>query len=241
MARARFGLIFAVALWLASPLSHAVIAPSPPLPQPSWAQLNAEQKRVLAPLAGEWDKMDGFRRKKWLGIAQRYPSLSPDEQARMQRRMTDWAKLTPDERKRAREKYQSLQKAPPEKKEAGLMGRCLTSVCVLCRREHVKLFLKGNRCFTSKCAIEQKRPAPGQHGAEFKKMSDYGTQLREKQKLRRYYLMMERPFLRQFGRSFRTKGKTGEIFLRLLELRLDNVVFRMGLAPSRGDCTQYIA
>ena len=116
MARARFGLIFAVALWLASPLSHAVV--TPPLPQPSWAELSSEQKRVLAPLAGEWDKMDGFRRKKWLGIAQRYPSLSPDEQARMQRRMTDWAKLTPEERRRAREKYQSLQKAPPEKKEA---------------------------------------------------------------------------------------------------------------------------
>lgn len=118
MARTRFGLIFAVALWLASPLSHAVVAPPPPLPQPSWAQLNPEQQRTLAPLAGEWDKMDGFRRKKWLGIAQRYSSLSPDEQARMQRRMTDWAKLTPEERKRAREKYRSLQKAPPEKKEA---------------------------------------------------------------------------------------------------------------------------
>lgn len=116
MARARFGLIFAVALWLASPLSHAVV--TPPLPQPLWAELSTEQKRALAPLAGEWDNMDGFRRKKWLGIAQRYPSLSPDEQARMQRRMTDWAKLTPDERKRAREKYQSLQKATPEKKEA---------------------------------------------------------------------------------------------------------------------------
>jgi hypothetical protein len=118
MARAHFGLIFAVALWLASPLSHAVTAPPPPLPQPSWTQLNAEQKRVLAPLAGEWDKMDGFRRKKWLGIAQRYPSLSPEEQARVQQRMTAWAKLTPDERKRAREKYLSLQKAPPEKKDA---------------------------------------------------------------------------------------------------------------------------
>ncbi len=116
MARARFGLVLAVVLWLASPLSHAVV--TPPLPQPSWAQLSTEQKSILAPLAGEWDSMDGFRRKKWLGIAQRYPSLSPDEQARMQRRMTDWAKLTPEERKRAREKYQSLQKAPPEKKEA---------------------------------------------------------------------------------------------------------------------------
>lgn len=117
MARTR-GLILAVGLWLASPLSHAVVAPPPPLPQPSWAQLNTEQQRALAPLAGEWDTMDGFRRKKWLGIAQRYSSLSPDEQTRMQRRMTDWAKLTPEERKRAREKYRSLQKAPPEKKEA---------------------------------------------------------------------------------------------------------------------------
>jgi hypothetical protein len=116
MARARFGLLVAIALWLASPLSHAIV--TPPLPQPSWVQLSTEQKNILAPLAGEWDKMDGFRRKKWLGIAQRYPSLSPDEQARMQRRMTDWAKLTPEERKAAREKYQSLQKAPPEKKEA---------------------------------------------------------------------------------------------------------------------------
>lgn len=116
MARARFGLVLAVALWLAAPFSHAVIAP--PLSQPSWSELSAEQKRVLAPLSGEWDKMDGFRRKKWLGIAQRYQSLSPDEQARMQRRMTAWAKLTPDERKRARDQYKSLQKAPPEKKEA---------------------------------------------------------------------------------------------------------------------------
>lgn len=116
MARARFGLTLAVALWLASPLGHAVIVP--PLPQPSWAELTGEQKRILAPLATEWDKMEGFRRKKWIGIAQRYSSLGTDEQARMQRRMTDWAKLTPDERKRAREQYKSLLKAPPEKKEA---------------------------------------------------------------------------------------------------------------------------
>lgn len=116
MARARFGLILAVALWLAVPLCHAVIVP--PLPQPSWAELTGEQKRILAPLSTEWDKMEGFRRKKWIGIAQRYSSMSADEQARMQRRMTDWAKLTPDERKHAREQYKSLQKAPPEKKEA---------------------------------------------------------------------------------------------------------------------------
>lgn len=116
MARARFGLILAVALWLASPLGHAVILP--PLAQPSWTKLNAEQQRILAPLAVQWDKMDGFQRKKWLGIAQRYPSLSTEEQTRLQRRMTDWAKLTPDERKRARDKYKLLRKDPPEKKEA---------------------------------------------------------------------------------------------------------------------------
>ncbi|MCE9571159.1 MAG: DUF3106 domain-containing protein [Rhodocyclales bacterium] len=116
MARARFGLILAVALWLATPLGHAGIAL--PLSQPSWSELSPAQKRILAPLSGDWDKMEGFRRKKWLGIAQRYPSLTPDEQARMQRRMTDWAKLTPDERKRARDKYKALQKDPPEKKEA---------------------------------------------------------------------------------------------------------------------------
>lgn len=115
MARARFGLILAVALSLASPFGQAVVVP--PLSQPSWAELNAEQKRILAPLSTEWDKMEGFRRIKWLGIAQRYPSLSSDEQARVQRRMIDWAKLTPDERKRARDKYKSLQKASPERKE----------------------------------------------------------------------------------------------------------------------------
>jgi hypothetical protein len=116
MARARFGLIFAVALWLAAPSVHAGI--TLPLSQPSWAELNGEQKRILAPLSSEWDKMEGFRRKKWIGIAQRYPSLSADEQARIQRRMTDWAKLTPDERKRARDKYKALQKDAPEQKEA---------------------------------------------------------------------------------------------------------------------------
>lgn len=116
MARARFGFVLAVALWLAATPGHAGIAL--PLSQPSWAELTPEQQRVLTPLAGEWDKMETYRRKKWLGIAQRYQSLSPEEQARMQRRMTDWVKLTPEERKRAREKYKSLQKAPPEQKQA---------------------------------------------------------------------------------------------------------------------------
>lgn len=115
MARTRLGFALAVAFWLAGPLSHAAIAP--PLPQPAWKELNAEQQRVLAPLSGEWDKMEGFRRKKWLGIAQRYPSLTPDEQARVQRRMTAWAKLTPEERKRARDQYKSLKTAPPEQKQ----------------------------------------------------------------------------------------------------------------------------
>jgi len=116
MARARVRLIVAVGILLAAPFCHAVIVP--PLSQPSWSELNAEQKRVLAPLSGEWDKMEGFRRKKWLGIALRYQSLTPDEQVRMQKRMTDWTKLTPDERKQARARYKSLRKAPPEKKEA---------------------------------------------------------------------------------------------------------------------------
>jgi hypothetical protein len=100
---------------LAATVSHSAIVP--PLAQPSWSELTAEQKRVLAPLATEWGKMGGFHRKKWLGIVERYHSLSPDEQARMQRRMTDWSKLTPDERKQARDKYKSLQKASPERKE----------------------------------------------------------------------------------------------------------------------------
>ncbi len=116
MARARFRFIVAVALWLASPLGRADIVP--PLPQPSWAELSPEQKQILNPLASEWNKMDGFRRKKWLGIAQNYRSMNADEKTRMQRRMTDWAELTPDERKRAREKYKSLQKSPQASKDA---------------------------------------------------------------------------------------------------------------------------
>lgn len=116
MARTRLGFILGVSLWLLAQSAFAAI--NPPLPQPSWKQLSTEQQRILAPLSGEWDQMEGFRRKKWLGIAERYKTLSPEEQARMQKRMTAWAKLTPDERKRARDQYLSLQKAPPETKEA---------------------------------------------------------------------------------------------------------------------------
>ena len=116
MARTRHRFTFAIALWLVAQICQAAIVP--PLAQPSWKELSSEQQRILAPLSGEWDKLEGFRRKKWLGIAQRYQSLSPDEQVRMQRRMTAWAKLTPEERKRARDQFLSLQKESPEKKEA---------------------------------------------------------------------------------------------------------------------------
>lgn len=115
MAGTRLGFILGIILWLTAQACIAAIVP--PLPQPSWKELNIDQQRILTPLSGEWDKMEGFRRKKWLGIAQRYQTLSPDEQSRMQRRMTAWAKLTPEERKRARDQYLSLKKASPEKKE----------------------------------------------------------------------------------------------------------------------------
>lgn len=115
MARTQFGTALGISLWLVAQSGMAAIVP--PLPQPTWKELSPEQQRILAPLAGEWDKMEGFRRKKWMGIAQRYQSMTPDEQSRMQRRMTSWAKLTPEERKRARAKYLKLQDGSPEKKE----------------------------------------------------------------------------------------------------------------------------
>ena len=98
-------------------LSPAGAAVVPTLRQPAWAELTPEQKQILAPLAGEWNALEVYRQKKWLGIAQRYSTLTPDEQARMQRRMTDWVKLSPEQRKAAREKYKSLKTAPPEQKE----------------------------------------------------------------------------------------------------------------------------
>jgi hypothetical protein len=115
MARARFAYILAIGLCLASAVGQATV---PSILQPSWSELSPAQKQILAPLAADWDGMDQFRRSKWVGIAQRYPAMGAEEQARVQRRMTAWAKLTPEERKQAREKYKSLQKAPPEKKES---------------------------------------------------------------------------------------------------------------------------
>lgn len=120
------------------------------------------------------------------------------------------------------------------------MGRYTGPVCKLCRREGMKLFLKGDRCFMSKCAIEQGKPIPGVHGQRRSKQSNYGQQLREKQKLRRQYGMQEQQFRNVFQRALHTRGITGEKLLQLLELRLDNIVYRLGFAPSRRAARQFI-
>jgi hypothetical protein len=95
--------------------AHAVV---PELRQPAWAELTQEQKQILAPLSRDWDKMEAFRKKQWLGIAKRYPAMKPEEQARIQRRMQDWVSLTPEQRAQARIQYKNLKTAPPEKKQA---------------------------------------------------------------------------------------------------------------------------
>jgi small subunit ribosomal protein S4 len=120
------------------------------------------------------------------------------------------------------------------------LGRYIGPVCRLCRREGVKLFLKGDRCFTPKCAIERRAYAPGQHGQARKKLSPYALRLREKQKLRRIYSIMERQFALYMNRAERMKGMTGENLLSLLERRLDNVVFRIGLGSSRKQARQLV-
>lgn len=114
-------------------------------------------------------------------------------------------------------------------------------VCRLCRREGMKLFLKGERCHSEKCAIEKRNFAPGQHGKDRKpKMAGYGLQLREKQKVRRVYFMLEKQFHNLFEKAERTKGITGEIMLTLLERRLDSVLLRMGFGTSRPQCRQLV-
>jgi len=113
-------------------------------------------------------------------------------------------------------------------------------VCRLCRRDGVKLFLKGERCYTSKCAIERRKYAPGQHGQRQRKLADYGVQLREKQKLKRIYRVLERQFRSYFKEAVRRKGVTGEILLQFLELRLDNVVYRLGCGLSRRQARQLV-
>lgn len=121
------------------------------------------------------------------------------------------------------------------------MARYLESKCKLCRRDGVKLFLKGDRCYSDKCAIEKRNYPPGEHGrARFSRRSSYRTQLREKQKLRRMYLLLEKQFRGYFFRAERMKGVTGANLLKLLESRLDNMVFRMGFAPSRETARQLV-
>ncbi|HEY7318950.1 MAG TPA: 30S ribosomal protein S4 [Candidatus Binatia bacterium] len=115
------------------------------------------------------------------------------------------------------------------------MARYTESVCRLCRRENLKLFLKGERCYTDKCAIERRNYPPGQHGQKRPKFSEYSIQLREKQKVKRMYGLMENQFRRTFARASREKGITGEALLVLLERRLDNVVYRLGFASSRAE------
>lgn len=120
------------------------------------------------------------------------------------------------------------------------MGRYTGPACKQCRREGTKLFLKGDRCYMAKCPIEQGRSAPGVHGQRRNKMSDYGTQLREKQKLRRTYGMQESQFRLFFQRALKGRGITGEKLLQLLEMRLDNLVYRLGFAPSRRAARQFV-
>ena len=120
------------------------------------------------------------------------------------------------------------------------MARYTDSVCRLCRREGIKLFLKSDRCETTKCAIEKRAYPPGQHGQGRKKFSEYGVQLREKQKVRRIYGVLEKQFRKYVAAAERKKGVTGENLLRTLELRFDNVIYRLGLAGSRSAARQLI-
>jgi small subunit ribosomal protein S4 len=115
------------------------------------------------------------------------------------------------------------------------LARYTESVCRLCRRENLKLFLKGERCYTDKCAIERRNYPPGEHGQGRQKFSEYSIQLREKQKVKRMYGLLEKQFRRTFAEASRTRGITGETLLVLLERRLDNVAYRLGFASSRAE------
>ena len=120
------------------------------------------------------------------------------------------------------------------------MARYTGAVCRLCRREGQKLFLKGERCYTDKCGIERRKYAPGMHGQSRKKLSEYGVQLREKQKARRYYGVLESQFVKYFEMANKQKGITGENLLSILESRLDNVVYRLGFGLSRPEARQLV-
>ena len=120
------------------------------------------------------------------------------------------------------------------------MARYTGPACKLCRREGKKLYLKGERCTSGKCALDRRSTAPGQHGAAKKKMGEYGLQLREKQTTKRYYGVLERQFKNYYEEAARKEGMTGENLLVLLERRLDNVIFRMGLAESHKEARQLV-
>jgi len=121
------------------------------------------------------------------------------------------------------------------------MARYTDSVCKLCRRERQKLFLKGHKCYTDKCPIEKRNYPPGQHGVSRRtKISEYGVQLREKQKIKRIYGLLEVQFRNYFEKAIKQKGKTGENLVKLLERRLDNVVYRIGFASSRKQARQLV-
>ncbi|MDI6743996.1 MAG: 30S ribosomal protein S4 [Thermodesulfovibrionales bacterium] len=120
------------------------------------------------------------------------------------------------------------------------MARYTGPLCRVCRREGDKLFLKGDRCFTEKCSVERRKYPPGQHGQRRTKISDYGIQLREKQKTRKSYGLFEKQFRIYFHEAERRKGATGELLLQLLERRMDNAVFRMGFAINRREARQFI-
>lgn len=120
------------------------------------------------------------------------------------------------------------------------MARYTDAVCRLCRRENMKLYLKGERCFSDKCAVNKRNYAPGQHGQRRTKLSEYGLQLREKQKVKRTYGVLESQFRRYFQRAARSKEVTGSELLVLLERRLDNVVYLMGFAESRAQARQLV-
>jgi small subunit ribosomal protein S4 len=129
-----------------------------------------------------------------------------------------------------------------EYKRRQLMARYTGSKCRLCRREGMKLFLKGDRCMSTKCSVDRRQYPPGEHGQRLRRRrTEYGLQLREKQKVKRLYSVLERPFRRYFEKASRQKGVTGENLLRLLELRLDTIVHRAGLAPSRDTARQLIS
>jgi len=120
------------------------------------------------------------------------------------------------------------------------MARTIDPVCKLCRREGIKLYLKGSRCDSPKCAIERRNIAPGMHGYRRGKLSEYGVRLREKQKLKRFYGLMERQFRRYFTLASRSKENTGEVLLSLMERRLDNVIHRLGFAVNRASARQLV-